>query len=70
MVNASQAMVDGGTLTIETRNITIDKGNNFHFDVVPGTYAQISVKDTGIGMDDATQKKILTPFSPPRCPGM
>ncbi|NWH04070.1 hybrid sensor histidine kinase/response regulator [Desulfobacter latus] len=62
LVNGSQAMVDGGTLTIETRNITIKDTNCFHFDVVPGTYVEITVQDTGIGMDDAIQKKIFDPF--------
>jgi len=62
LVNGSQAMVDGGTLTIETRNITIKDTNCFHFDVAPGTYVEISVQDTGIGMDETIQKKIFDPF--------
>ncbi|WP_320042204.1 ATP-binding protein [uncultured Desulfobacter sp.] len=62
LVNGSQAMVDGGTLTIETRNITIEDTNGFHFEVKPGAYVEISVQDTGIGMDQATLKKIFDPF--------
>ncbi|MCG8550693.1 MAG: response regulator [Desulfobacterales bacterium] len=62
LVNGSQAMVDGGTLTIETRNINIKKTNCFHFEVQPGAYVEISVKDTGIGMDQAILKKIFDPF--------
>jgi signal transduction histidine kinase/ActR/RegA family two-component response regulator len=62
LVNGCQAMVDGGTLTIRTRNLTIEHANCFHFDVVPGAYVEMSVQDTGIGMDDATQKKIFDPF--------
>jgi signal transduction histidine kinase len=62
LVNGSQAMVDGGTLTIETWNITIKDTNCFHFDVAPGTYVEISVQDTGIGMDETIQKKIFDPF--------
>jgi len=62
LVNASQAMVDGGTLTIETRNITIGDANTFHFEVVPGAYVEVSVQDTGIGMDESIQKRIFDPF--------
>ena len=68
LVNGSQAMVDGGTLTIETRNITIDEANIFHFDVKPGAYVEISVQDNGIGMDEAIQKKIFDPFFSTKMP--
>ena len=69
LVNGSQAMVDGGSLTIETRNITIKATNCFHFDVVPGAYVEISIQDTGIGMDEAIQKKIFDPFFSTNMPG-
>lgn len=62
LVNGSQAMVDGGTLTIETRNMTIEDTNCFHFEVKPGAYVEISVQDTGIGMDQTILKKIFDPF--------
>ncbi|NDY71367.1 hybrid sensor histidine kinase/response regulator [Desulfobacter hydrogenophilus] len=68
LVNASQAMVDGGTLTIETRNLTIKDTNFFHFDVAPGTYVEISIQDTGIGMDEAIQRKIFDPFFSTKSP--
>lgn len=69
LVNASQAMVDGGTLTIETRNIKIEYTHNFHFEVEPGDYVEISVQDTGIGMDETIQKKIFDPFFSTKMPG-
>lgn len=69
LLNGSQAMVDGGTLTIETRNITIKDTNCFHFDVAPGVYVEISVQDNGIGMDEAIQKKIFDPFFSTKIPG-
>jgi signal transduction histidine kinase/ActR/RegA family two-component response regulator len=62
LVNGCQAMVDGGTLTLRTRNLTIENTHCYHFDVAPGAYVEMSVQDTGIGMDDATQKKIFDPF--------
>ena len=62
MVNASQAMIDGGTLTVGTRNIQISRDNDYHFAVATGTYVEILVRDTGVGMDEAVQKKIFDPF--------
>ncbi len=62
MVNASQAMIDGGTLTIATRNILVPERHEFHFEIKPGPYVEILVRDTGVGMDDAVQKKIFDPF--------
>jgi len=69
LVNGCQAMVDGGTLTIETRNLTIEDTNFFHFEVEPGTYVEISVQDTGIGMDEVIQRKIFDPFFSTKMPG-
>ncbi len=61
-VNAWQAMADGGNLYIQTENITIDESYSKSFDITPGKYVKISVTDTGIGMDNAVQKKIFDPF--------
>ncbi|WP_020586158.1 hybrid sensor histidine kinase/response regulator [Desulfobacter curvatus] len=69
LVNGAQAMVDGGTLTIATHNITIDATDIFHFAVTPGAYVEISVQDTGIGMDETIQKKIFDPFFSTKIPG-
>lgn len=62
LVNASQAMVDAGALFVATRRIHIPEDHGFHFQVTPGTYVEIEVRDTGIGMDPATRKKIFDPF--------
>ncbi len=48
MVNASQAMIDGGALTIGTWNIHVKEHHNFHFDVTTGPYVEIFVQDTGV----------------------
>jgi signal transduction histidine kinase/ActR/RegA family two-component response regulator len=59
--NAYQAMQGkGGTLTISTEKI--DPGNNLGLDLKESTYCKISVKDTGHGMDQKTQKRIFEPF--------
>ena len=69
MVNGAQAMVDGGTLTIETRNIDILDTHGFHFKVIPGPYVEILIKDTGIGMDEVVLKRIFDPFFSTKNPG-
>ncbi|MCG8636765.1 MAG: ATP-binding protein [Desulfobacterales bacterium] len=62
LVNASQAMVDAGTMTVKTRAVEIAGDHNFHFEVLPGPYVEIAIQDTGIGMDELMQKKIFEPF--------
>ena len=62
-VNARDAMPRGGTLTIETRNISVD--DEFRCsrpELNPGTYVQLAVKDTGEGMDKTTLGHIFDPF--------
>ncbi|NLD39154.1 MAG: response regulator [Desulfatiglans sp.] len=61
-VNAWQSMPHGGELYLETKNIVLDDNYVKPFYVAPGNYVKISVTDTGIGMDAATQKRIFDPF--------
>jgi two-component system, cell cycle sensor histidine kinase and response regulator CckA len=61
-VNAWQAMPGGGNLYLETKNVTIDESYVKPFSIEPGRYVKISVTDTGVGMDKATQERIFDPF--------
>jgi PAS domain S-box-containing protein len=61
-VNAWQAMPHGGDLYIETSNVEFYENYTKPFGVEPGNYVKISVTDTGIGMDKATQQRIFDPF--------
>ena len=61
-VNAWQAMPSGGELHIRTQNVMLDENFLKPYLGEPGRYVQISITDTGIGMDKATQEKIFNPF--------
>ena len=62
--NARDAMADGGTLSFSTRNVTFDaeRGREDLCEVAAGAYVEIRVRDTGVGMDQATQSHIFEPF--------
>ena len=62
-VNARDAMPSGGQLLIQTKKISLDEGFAYKQPaMVPGEYAMILVKDTGMGMDTQTQAHIFEPF--------
>jgi len=62
-VNARDAMPEGGTLTIETANVTFSEADaHRNIEAEPGPYVRIEVRDTGTGMPDDVADKIFEPF--------
>ncbi len=71
ILNARDAMPDGGKLTIETSNMRIDDDfiQNRQEDLQPGRYVLLSVSDTGHGIPEPMQNSIFDPFFTTKEPG-
>lgn len=62
LVNAADAMPLGGELFLRTANATHRDIEGEVYEVTPGDYVLLSVRDTGIGMDQKTMERIFDPF--------
>ena len=64
-LNARDAMPEGGTLTFVSENVVVEpehSGAGRQYTMRPGEYALLRVCDSGVGMDEDTQRKIFEPF--------
>jgi len=62
-VNARDAMPEGGTLTVETRNVVLDETYAAQRqEVLPGDYVVITLSDTGCGIAEDIRDKVFEPF--------
>lgn len=63
VVNARDAMPEGGKLTVELQSMYLDRLPQYHVpDLAPGEYVKLSVSDTGCGMSPEVQAQMFKPF--------
>ena len=62
VVNARDAMPEGGRIDIATENVTVRGGDGHPPELIPGDYVVLTVSDTGCGMSIETRQHIFEPF--------
>lgn len=63
VINARDAMPDGGKIAVETANVTIDPSHQQHSPFLPaGKYVRLIVSDSGAGIDPEIQAHLFEPF--------
>ena len=62
VVNARDAMPDGGSVTIETTDVELENSSFHEETVMHGHYVMLAITDTGSGMTKETQRRLFEPF--------
>ena len=62
VINARDAMPDGGKLQVETANVALSEQAALARDIPPGEYVSIKVSDNGVGMPDDVKARAFDPF--------
>ncbi|RQD76918.1 MAG: PAS domain S-box protein [Candidatus Syntrophonatronum acetioxidans] len=62
VINALQAMPEGGVLELHAENVILDEGDLQSLPLKKGPYVKITVKDEGIGIPEKNLSKIFDPF--------
>ncbi len=71
VVNARDAIANGGSIQIETANVIVSEPRGACFGQVrPGRHVLVAVRDTGVGMDDRVQAHLFEPFFTTKAPGI
>ncbi len=61
-INARDAMPEGGTVLVQTRTRTVRPGSSGGTGLIPGRWAELEVRDEGVGMDAETLGRLFEPF--------
>ncbi|MDH7568736.1 MAG: response regulator [Armatimonadota bacterium] len=70
VLNARDAMPDGGRLVVRTEHVQLDSPlSSVGCEIPPGSYVRVSVEDTGCGMAPETMERIFEPFFTTKAPG-